>query len=345
MTIKPKKCTRRNKQFLKSLESHSQCIRRPAFQDYSKDTTRPSAFVRIPHIEVAKIHPRSEKSREIRNLKDSSVIPEKSTVSKGKSYTVMSRELPRKDKQRGERNVEDQTCHSDSEISEATEYIPKTSSIARTGSFTGKKSPTFSYHERVNSEIPPTLRIGTLTSSFREQSSPPLRLSPPPLRISPSPRDHVVSREVSGEMSRDFHVTREAPRDLNLTREAPREFLRDVTPREHIRERTTPSPRFEYKCFTTLSTSHENEKLSANLVENIGKRFTPISSKEVENLGKRFTPISSKERIRRDDDARKSNGSIDKFFIERLKEGTRSPPHKINIERSALYFRSLIDNI
>ena len=345
VTIKPKKCTRGHKQFLKTLESHN--IRRPAFQDFTKDTSRPSAFVRIPHIEVAKIHPRSEKLRESRISKDQNSVGDKSSVSKVKPAAAANRNVSRKDKQNG---VIEETSHSDSEISECTEHILTSSSILRTGSFTGKKSPTLSFHERVHSEIPPpALRIGTLTrqSPLREQNSSPLRISPQPrdqlttrdiakelsrdMQITRDSsrdfsRDFQVSREPPRDFSRDLPITREPPRDfsrdLQLTREGPREFLRDVNPRDHIREQTTPSPRFEYKCFKTLSTSHENEKLSANLVE---------------NLGKRFKPISSKERIRRDDNNRKSNNSLDKLFIERFREGSRSPNHKLNIERFVIF--------
>ena len=52
------------------LNRQSPLIRRPAFMDYAKDLNktdslpRTSAFVRIPYIEGAKIHPRPAKKKE-----------------------------------------------------------------------------------------------------------------------------------------------------------------------------------------------------------------------------------------------------------------------------------------
>ena len=301
VTIKPRKCIRgQNNQLLKSLERHSPHLRRPAFQEVhsQREPTRPSAFIRIPHIEVAKIHPRPEKLKEKRSSKDFSPLAEKIVISKP---APPPREVTTKCGQ--------ETSHSDSEISEtrSTDNLDKPSSVSirRNVSFSGKKSPTPSlsmlergshYHHQAT----PPLRIGTLTT-HRHSPSPPLRerhTPSPPSRVTPPSRD-VITRD----MSRDV-----ATRDLS----------RDVA----TRDRHTPSPRFEYKCFTKLISSAESDsethKFPTTLLENVARKFVPI-------------PDDRKRRHKEDEVLGQS--STEKSKLNRIRECSRSPPNKLNIER------------
>ena len=297
VTIKPRKCIRgQNTQLLKSLDRHSPHLRRPAFQEVhtQREPARPSAFIRIPHIEVAKIHPRPEKLKEKRSSKEFSPLAEKIVISKP---APLPRETTTKCAQ--------ETSHSDSEISESrsTDNLDKPSSVSikRNVSFSGKKSPTpsLSLVERGNHyQATPPLRIGTLTS-HRHTPSPPLkeRHTPsPPSRVSPpSPPSRVTppSREL---------------------------ITRDMT----SRDRRTPSPRFEYKCFTKLVSSTESEtesqKFSASLFENVARKFVPISSKD------------DKKRKPKDEEST-ALGSTENLKLNRIRECSRSPPNKLNIER------------
>jgi hypothetical protein len=302
VTIKPRKCTRgQSSQLLKSLERHSPHLRRPAFQEIhtQRESTRPSAFIRIPHIEVAKIHPRPEKLKEKRSSKEFSPLAEKIVISKP---APPPREMTTKCGQ--------ETSHSDSEISEtrSTDNLDKPSSVSikRNVSFSGKKSPTpsLSLLERGNHchyQATPPLRIGTLTS-HRHSPSPPLRerLTPsPPSRVSPPSRD--------------------------------------VTTRDMSRDRHTPSPRFEYKCFTKLisstDTDNESPKFPATLFENVARKFVPIPSKD------------DKKRRHKEDES-VGQVSTEKSKLNRIRECSRSPPNKLNIERyGVLIFIDVIINI
>ena len=193
-----------------------------------------------------------------------------------------------------------ETSHSDSEISESrsTDNLDKPSSVSirRNVSFSGKKSPTpsLSLVERGNHfQATPPLRIGNLMS-HRHTPSPPLkeRHTPsPPSRVTPPLRDLIT-----------------------------RDITRDVT----SRDRRTPSPRFEYKCFTKLVSSTESEtesqKFSASLFKNVARQFVPISSKD-----------EKKRKPKEDDSA--AQGSTDNLKLNRIRECSRSPPNKINIER------------
>ena len=309
VTIKPRKCIRgqNQSQLLKSLERQSPRLRRPAFQEVhpQREPTRPSAFIRIPHIEVAKIHPRPEKLKEKRSSKEFSPLAEKIVISK-----------PAPPPREATTKFGQETSHSDSEISEtrSTDNLDKHSSsvsIKRNVSFSGKKSPTpsLSLLERGNhyhQQATPPLRIGTLTS-HRHTPSPPMRdrhTPSPPSRLTPPSHD-VITRDLSREVTT-------------------RDISRDVTTRDISRDRRTPSPRFEYKCFTKLISSTEsdndNQKFPAGRFENVARKFVPIASKDEE-----------KKKLKEDDST--GQGSTEKSKLNRIRNCSRSPPNKLNIER------------